>query len=242
MAKANLFDRGVQLVKQTIPGFEIRYKNEAWSSKVIAALVWLFNRDYLTRYTTTRYPRVYFPSKKFVSDSPTTAFKILMHEFVHLWDRKTQGWFRFTIGYAFPQILAVVFLLILVGALVAPTPGPAAWIKWLSVGIGAVGFFVSVLPLPASWRTRAELRGYAMNLAVNFWRYGSINNSTLEWIVEHFTGWPYFKMWPYENDARRRLVNLKLAIEDGRIRREDLEGGSPIPFALTEDLIKDLDK
>jgi len=242
MAKANLFDAGVQLVKQTIPDFEIRYKNESWSSKVLAVLVWIFNRDYLKKYTTTRYPRVYFPSREFVSGNTTRAFKILMHEFVHLWDRKSKGWFRFTLGYLFPQILALVFLVLLVVALVAPTPGPVAWIKWVVVAVLGIGTLVSVAPLPAPLRTKLELRGYAMNLAVNFWRHGSIRESSFDWIIPKFTGWDYYRMWPYENDVRRRLVNLKLAIEDGRIRHEDQEGGTAIPYALVEDLIKDLDK
>ena len=35
-AKPSEFDKGVQFVRVHFPDFEVRYKNESWSSKVLA--------------------------------------------------------------------------------------------------------------------------------------------------------------------------------------------------------------
>jgi len=205
---ANLFEAAVERVTVHIPKFEVRYKNESWSSKVIAVLVWLFNRNYMRTYTTTRYPRVYFPTREFVTNDPKRAVKILAHEFVHLWDRKTKGvWF--TISYALPQLF--LFLAILIAIV---TSFFLPW--WVTVACSVL-CVLCVLPLPAYWRMEWELRGYTMNLAVNFWRYGSINPSTVEWIAKQFTGWGYYKMWPFKADMLRRLENATDEIKAGHL-------------------------
>lgn len=35
-----------------------------------------------------------------------------------------------------------------------------------------------------------------MSLAVDYWRYGSVDEATKVWIAGHFTGWDYYRMWP----------------------------------------------
>lgn len=199
---STIFDTAVSRVRSHIPNFAVRYKDECWSSKVIGALAWVFNRKYMTNYTTTRYPRVYFPSRKFVEDNPKNAVKILAHEFVHLWDRKQRGlWF--SLSYVLPQVLALFLLLI-------PVVGAFFWPWWTTL-LSALPAAVCLLPLPAYWRMKWELRGYAMTMAMNLWRYGSVQEWTITWIVKEFTGWPYYKMWPFKVDMTKRV---RKAVED----------------------------
>jgi len=200
----DLFRETVSQIAKSVPGFEIRYKDESWSSKVIAVLVWIFNREYMTRFTTTRYPRVYFPSREYVEASPMTATKILMHEFVHLWDRKQMGWW-FSIGYMLPQALALVFI---VGAITC-----AIWQPWWVAVISAACGVLCLLPLPAYWRMKFEMRGYTMNMLVNFYRYGFVRESTVEWITKQFTGSAYYFMWPCGAESRVRKA-CKLVADD----------------------------
>jgi len=126
---ATLLEDMKTLVGDNIKGFEVRYKNESWSSKVLGLLARPFCPEYMTRFTTTRYPKVYFPSEEFVQDQrqPLKASKILAHEYVHLWDTKEEG-IRHNLGYASPQLWAAgFFLLFLVGAILWR---PGIW--WLA--------------------------------------------------------------------------------------------------------------
>lgn len=204
----DIFENMVALVKKEIPNFEVKYKNESLSSKILGILVWLFNRHYMTRYTTTRYPCVYFPSRKFVKESPSRAVKILAHEFVHLVDRKRCG-FWFTLSYGLPQIAALVFLLI---------PAIVAFVQpWWVALLTAIPAAVCLLPLPAYWRMKWEMRGYAMNVAIDYWHYGSVQVSTLAWIATHFTGWDYYKMWPFKKNVMDRLSDVVDEIKQNQV-------------------------
>lgn len=218
---ADIFDAAVSQVRSHIPNFEVRYKDESWSSKVIAVLVWLFNRNYMKSYTTTRYPRVYFPSRKYVTDSPKTAVKILAHEFVHLWDRKEKGaWFSFS--YALPQLLTLFFL-------VVPVVLSFFCSWWVSL-LGAVPALLCAMPLPAYWRMKWECRGYTMSACMNLWRYDNISKSTIDWIIEQFTGWAYYKMWPFKHGMHTRITQ---SIIDRAQDTKDL------PFAVMRTFVKE---
>jgi hypothetical protein len=233
------FDKGVQFVKEHFPKLRIKFKNESWTSKVIAAVVWIFNRRYLADFTTVRGNSIYFPNRAFVEESPRRAFKILMHEFVHMWDaRESPFWFR--VAYGFPQILFLLFLPLLIIALCIPAGDPGTP-KWVTVAVLAILGFVSLLPLPSPGRARAEFRGYAMSMAQNFWRYGSIQDETKEWVAERFTGWGYYKMWSFAADVEKRVETACILIEHETIVTLDYEDGSAAPFALVKDLYERMD-
>ena len=231
------FSAGRELISKHIPNFEIRYKNESISSKVIAVLVWVFNRRYMQDYTTTRFPRVYFPSRKFVEEDPYRAYKILMHEFVHLWDRQHRG-ISFTLGYLFPQWLAVpLFLLATLWALVITDPPGAHW----SVAIvGWILALISALPWSARSRAMSELRGYSMNMAINYWNYGNVNHHTIQWIIKQFTGWSYYKMWWWRKDVNSWLMHSLAKIRQELFGPESVGDYHGQPFRLVLDLTKTL--
>jgi hypothetical protein len=202
-----IFDAMVAHLEEKIPGFEIRYKNESWSQKLIAVLIYVFNRKYMSRYVTTIYPRVYFPSREFVEKNPWTAAKILAHEYVHLFDAKGVSMY-WKACYLSPQLLLLALAgiaSVVLGTMHAP---------WWSHAIGTVA---ALLPWPSPWRRDAELRGYAMNMLVNVWRHGTIRRSTIEWIVDKFTGAAYYFMWPFRKGMNERVLAVEGDITFGRI-------------------------
>lgn len=200
-------------IAEKIPGFNIGYKNENFVSKLLGVLAWPFNRNYMTRFTTTRFPDVFFPSRAVVENDPRSAWKILAHEYVHLWDRLHRGpWFN--VAYVLPQLLAVFALVSLLAVWLGP------W--WL---FGLVPL-LAALPLPAPGRKNAELRGYAMSMAVNGWRYGDVRESTKTWIAKMFTGAAYYFMWPFGKSIAAELDDVELAIKNGDI----LKGDDAQPF------------
>ena len=62
----------------------------------VSRLLSPINRDYMTRYTTVMFGRVYFPSKAFCEEmGPASMYSILRHEAVHLDDmRRFPGVFQ----------------------------------------------------------------------------------------------------------------------------------------------------
>jgi len=223
------FEKAIEFVEARIPGFEIRYKNKSWSSWLISKLVWIFNRRYMTDYTTTRYPKVYFPSREYIVSNPRKATKILFHEFVHLWDRQEQG-VSFSFGYAFPQWLAIPNLVF--GTLFLLVSNEAA--SWVGAGAGWVFGALCASPLASQPRTMAELRGYSMNMAINYWRYGEVSDGTKEWVKGIFLDWSYYKMcWSgryIASSVDRSLIRIRLS----QFGIQSIGGKNGLPFKLAQ--------
>ena len=95
-----------------------------------------------------------------------------------------------------PQILALFSLVSIFAVLFS---------QWFLLGLV---FLVFLLPLPAVFRRELELRGYTMSLAINYWRHGSIQDSSIDWVVKAFTGWGYYRMCPDEKYIRTRLSDI----------------------------------
>ena len=176
-----LYQRLELLCAELIPGFRVAYKDEAPSQLLLSLLIKPFVPRYMTDFTTTLYPKVYFPSRDYPQSYPNLAWKTLAHELVHLWDAKGKR-LRFSLSYLMPQLLGLGAL----GALAAPlTPWALAYLPlalWL-------------LPWPAPWRTKIELRGYAMDIALHYWTTGRLPKA--EHIRRLFTGWAYYRMCPH---------------------------------------------
>lgn len=188
--KRKLYDSMVFLIAKNIPGFEVRFKNEHFLQVLIGfVLRWVipFNRHYMTRYTTTVYPYVYLPSREWLREKGyLKAFKILSHEYVHLWDEKNEGHVRFKIRYLYPQVFGLFALFAFFAFLWTPA-------LWALVALAFLG------PGPAPGRRDIERRGYLMSLAVNYWRYGNARIEQFQDIVRQFTGWAYYLMWPFKS-------------------------------------------
>jgi hypothetical protein len=198
-------------IKNRFPDFDVRYKDEEWTSKILAVLVFIFNPRYMQDFTTTRFPDVFFPSRKFVEENYRRAWKILAHEYVHMVDRDLDGWW-FNVRYASPQMWAVLAL----SALNALWLGP-----WALLGLVPL---LLALPWPSPGRRDIELRGYTMSMAVNHWRYGDVQNDTKDWMITHFTGASYYFMWPFKQNMHDRLYGTEAKLDDGTIFDWDKTG------------------
>lgn len=212
------FIQACNFVKSIIPGFRVKYKNRSLLMKFLGALIWPFNRNFMTDYVTALKWTVYFPSEKSIHSNPESAIEILMHEFIHLWDRKQKGvWF--SLGFLSPQIWAIVpFAGLAVFGWLFPI-----WTDSLILGIG----MLCLAPWPSPWRTRFELRAYTVTLAYKQWTLGVLASAEgMEWIEQQFTGWYYYKMWPFKNSIANRIDTI---IE--QIRANKL--GIPVTYVRT---------
>lgn len=213
------FNKVVTFVKSHIPGLGVKYKNDSFLMKLLGVLIWPFNHRFMEDFTTTLKWTVYFPSKEFIEKDPDRAIMILLHEFVHLWDRKEKG-VIFSLLYLLPQVGAALPLMLLLGI-----GWFAPW--WVSLILGLLVVLL-LLPWPALWRARWEMRGYTMNLAYAYWVLGTTIDS--EFIKEQFIGWNYYKMWPFEKDVQAHINLAKEAIRQNTLDK---------PYRLAKNFIKE---
>jgi hypothetical protein len=209
------------LCDRMYPGFEIDFKTRNIREKIWGFLVKPFCPDYMTRYTTTFMNKVIFPSEEFMNQPGT--WKILAHELVHLVDERLHR-VSMPVTYIFPQILAV-------GALGAIG---AFWNLWWLL---CLLFLVFGGPWPSLGRQKWEMRGYCMSMAVNFWRYGSIDQGTKDWIVSGpMTGMGYYKMCWSQEKAKKMVEDAADRIADGSVLLE----ASPNPYLEVYNCLKSL--
>lgn len=187
----------VAKIQARLPGFEIRYKDESRLQKLIGFLLF-FNKAYMTSFITTMFGKVYFPTRSRVEENPRGTWKTLAHEYVHLLDDRDHKLFKPT--YLYPQILAA-------GALLALG---AFWCAWALLCLLCL---VALAPWPAKYRTKWEMRGYAMSMAVNFWRYGRVTLDQMERIGENFWGPNYYYMCRSERKVRMQLKAIETALQ-----------------------------
>lgn len=170
-------------IRQHIPGFSVKFKDESLSQKILGLLAKPFVPQYMTGFTTTLGKTVYYTSRSRLSRTPESAWNTLSHEFVHLFDGKKHP-LRFPLSYVFPQVLGV-FAFAALAAI------------WTSLwALTALVFLIAAAPWPSRGRTQAELRGYAMDIAISYWLEGELPEWKRDWIRGVFTGWSYYRMCP----------------------------------------------
>lgn len=95
---------------------------------------------------------------------------------------------------------------------------------WLSaIFFAGFGF---LLPWRSAWRSYWEQRGYGMNIALNYWRYGSVQDRTLDKLSRAFTTMAYYRMDPNEKRVLSRFRDTIRYCETGEI----LEGPEAEPY------------
>src|SRR4051812_38491740 len=106
-----------------IPEFKVAFKSESLLMKIIGKILF-FNKSFMTSYTTTLGHTIYFTDRKYVKAHPVSTKVVLVHEMVHIKDNVNEG-LLFPIGYALPQLLAVLALPLW---LIAPWWACLAWL------------------------------------------------------------------------------------------------------------------
>jgi hypothetical protein len=133
------------------------------------------------------------------------------------------------------KALAKVIFFTMAGLSVVGYIGLSIWLaKWMT--LLAVGAFLPLLPMSSPWRAKLEYRGYAMGIAISYWKYGSTSDEYLKRRVPTFTGPDYYFM---DRDSDRVLSNLKAiraSVADGSI----LTGDDARPYRRTLDVLDEL--
>jgi len=200
------FDELCHVLKQTIPGFEIRYKADSFPWKdlpdKIARIDLFWDEDAATTVGST----IWFPRREYVEKSPRAAFYTLAHEAVHAFDF-AKAKVGFGIGYLSPQVFALVFI---VAAIIVGACGSLFWI------LPAVLALVAVAPLPSPWRADAEARAYAMGFAIDHWT-GREEEDRRGYVIGAMTSFLYWKMVWGRHRAARRIDRYVSRIAGDRI-------------------------
>ena len=177
----------------------ISYKDESLFMKILGVILF-FNKRFMSRMTTTIMDRIWFPSRERVRVWPSHYWRTLCHELVHVVDYRDKGWW-FMLSYMLPQALSLFALLGLVFQ---------SW--WFLL------FLLFLAPLPAPWRKKAEMRGYAMSMAVDKWYYREdLSEGYRNDLIETFTGSGYYFMWPFKGWVRKEINLWADRINSGEI-------------------------
>ena len=163
-----------EYVREKIPGFEILEKSESLWMKTLSKVLF-FTPDFMTRFTTTFYPKVYIPSRLRWEANNFSSIKTLAHEYVHLSDRKKLN-LLFNFLYLSPQILAIF-------AFLCP------------MNLWFLLFLLCLLPIPSLGRAWAEFRGYRMSMAVYYWLTGERYSAAFT--THQFVSSNYYWMFPF---------------------------------------------
>lgn len=194
----------IDLCHAEVPGFEIRFKDASPWMKFLNFFAQIFNKDFMTKYTTTTNTVVYFPTKAELLAHQEMYAGVLAHELVHMKERLATGAAPYFLRYAFPQILAALAIFSLL----------AIWNLWFLLFLG---FLLALAPLPAPGRRDIELNGYTMSLAIGYWRTKAITEADIEWYAKQFSGAAYYFMWSWH---ARIVQTLKLRAI--KIRTDDV--------------------
>lgn len=139
------------VVKNKFPEAQILFKNESMFMRVLGIVLYLINKDFMTRYVTVIGNNIYFPSRKWLEARHAIALEIIAHEYVHMVDRSALRLLQFEVQYLFPQVLSILSLFALF-AFCHP------------LFLIFLVFIFALLPFPARWRTQIEANGYAMSM------------------------------------------------------------------------------
>lgn len=181
-------------VQASIPGFAVEEKQRSLWMRVLSRLLF-FNPDFMSRYTTTLYPKIYVPSLDRWKVNNFFSIITLAHEYVHLRDRQRLS-LLFNVLYLSPQVFAVLALLYPVS-------------PWFLL------FLLCLLPIPSLGRAWAEFRGYRMSMAMKYWLTGEQYN--IPFIVYQFTSSNYYWMFPFGS-----IIEELFEREYQKIKKDDL--------------------
>jgi len=162
-------------------GVLVRSKLESWMMLIIAAIVYPFNKSFLTNYWTTMFGKVYAPSSVNLNDL-SNYDGIIQHEKIHILDaRKWKLWFE--ISY-----------------LLLPFPIFLCYGRWYWE---RKAYLPELMKLKDSWRLPGRLNSIVNSLGGSnyFWAWPK------KWIRE----WFLKKIYPEKNVPYERLKKGLLA-------------------------------
>lgn len=172
------------------------------SSALMRLIGWIFritkiSPQFMTNYYTTLGSTIYVPDNLLENMNTSSFIRTLAHETVHAADARRLSSALFGFLYLFPQSLAPLALLSLLGLL-----NPMFF--W------CLGFLVFLAPIPAPFRYWFELKAYRTQLL--FARKEDRLSDTemeyhYEWVEKQLCTKLYYWTWPFKSWVRRNLKN-----------------------------------
>ena len=188
-------------LKIKYPDFDIKFKNEDKFMQTIGKVVGIFNRSFMTRFTTVLGYTVYFPSREWMEADWRKVFYVLAHESIHIANHAKSP-IKHVLGYSFPQNLAPLALLSFL-AFIHP-----AFLTFLV-------FLLALGPWPAPFRVKEEILGYGMNCKLDAWQGYKRTDYDLEQIAKNVCSWNYYNPlhpWKSMRDDLKRFTKLNDAV------------------------------
>lgn len=184
-------------------GCKLRVKQKSafmWALYVVG-FMWVWNRKFMTDYTTTIFGRIYLP-EGYVMKEPGDAWRTLCHEGRHRFDANEHGEFWFSFSYLLPQALLLPLAL-----------GLGLWLlPWWGTLLLSV---VALLPWPAHFRARWERNGYLASMIVDLSRNWVLEQPWyVDYMVSTYAGWGYYHM-----TLRRVVAETRVREDIARARR-----------------------
>lgn len=192
-----------------VPDFKVKFKDKSFFMKFLNFFVQIFNKRFMTNYTTVIGSTVYFPSEEVLLEHQDDYARTLAHELRHMKDRAALGTVPFFLVYLSPQIFAVLALLAL----------GAFWNLWF---LFALLFLGLLAPIPAYGRKVIEMRGYEVSLAVHYWQNAQLPEDYFDHITKQFDSMNYYGMWPFPAAVKHELKVRAVRIRTGEILKDPL--------------------
>lgn len=173
-------------------GVTFIWKDESPLMKVlyVVSFMWIWNREFMTNYTTTVGNRVYWGTNKREGENQAyRMLRTLAHELRHIVRKNHDGHASYTYDYMSPQLFGIIALLFVFGAGVGLLFFSGVISPWTLVGALGLAFLG---PWPSEGRTRIEVEGYTMTHAVDIWS-GHPVDKPHDFIVENLTTMKYYK-------------------------------------------------
>ena len=189
------------VTKRHAPEAKIVSKSGSWLMRAIGLVLKPFNPEFMTAYITTIGQTIYVPDD-FSEQDEFQALSVIAHETQHIIDYKKNR-VLFTLGYLFPQFLALFALLGVFGFF-----NPWMFLWFLSLGFLA--------PIPAPWRYRAELNGYRVSILMGrvIHHYSESEFAQVrDWIKNQMTTGDYYFTWPFPSKIEQDLRDESFIME-----------------------------
>lgn len=177
-----------EVISNYNPKFKIRPKEESKLFKFFAPLIKLINPKFFSSYTTTMFG-VMWVTPTFFDKDHIDALEVTAHEGRHEYDKKRLPWGVFELLYSFPQVLALIFVILSIFL---------NW--WFLFGLVFLG------PLPAPWRYHFEMKGYTTRRMWARYVYGLDENTWDDDVVELMSSLnTYYMAWPFKKWIKKDL-------------------------------------
>jgi len=205
-------------------GVRIIFKSQSLLMRILSKILfWLPKDQFMNGYTTTLGRTIYLSDHYAGMSEPSAGeTATLVHELVHVEQFERLGRVPMSLAYLFPQCLALLSLFSLLAI------GGNLWFLLCLL------FLLFLAPLPAPWRMVYEVDAYCTGYAAFFWVHGKevplMDKQEIQrrlgGYLSQFTGWSYYKMWPFEEDLAKRF--------DRKLTALRLHDWSDLPFIARE--------